>query len=158
MKHFAVVIAVIMSVQYACSQTYAGGDKLYTCIMTRYIKQLRPLLNQTDVIQVNANYDIGGIQEIDDEAGTMTVYFVFRYSWYDERISWNTRLYNNTRTTALSLDLVWKSELIVANPPSSVISFDTSVTTVRYFSNGLVVWFRTRIIKVSYSIDIKYYP
>ena len=140
------------------TQSYRDVDQLYTDVLVNYNKYVRPVLNQVDIIQVNVSFDIVGIQEINEVEGTITMYFQFQYTWIDERISWRPDLYNNTYSLALPVDAVWKPELVLTNPAGPVLSLDSSMTTVRYYPNGMALWFPMGVISVSCSINIKYYP
>ena len=154
---FALIfLNIYMSRTY--SQTYGDADQLFMDALNGYNKHVRPVLNQTDVLQVNVSYDIVGIQDINEVEGTLTVYFQFQYKWFDEKISWNPNVYNNTGTIALPVDAVWKPELVLTNPAGPVTTVDSSMTTVRYYSNGQALWFPTGIISIACFIDIKYYP
>ena len=140
------------------SQTYGDVSSLYTDVLTGYNKYIRPVLNQSDLLQVNITYDIGGIQEIDEVEGTMTAFIQLQYGWIDERIAWNPALFNNTYSIALPLESVWKPELVLVNAAGTVLAVESSMTTVRYIFNGLALWFPTGVVTVSCAVNIEFYP
>ena len=150
----------LLSLSIVCvdGQTYGDADKLYNDLLSGYNKYVRPVLKQTDKIQVNVTYDILGIQEVNEVEGTVTMYLQFNYAWLDEKIAWNPYFYNNTYILALPVDAVWKPELVSANAAGPVVTLESSMTIVKYYANGLATWFPTGILSFSCTINIKYYP
>ena len=153
---YATFLFIIVTRVY--SQSYSNVVNLQTDVLAGYSKDVRPLLNQADLMHINITYDIGGIQEINEVEGTITIFLQLRYSWIDERIRWNPYFYNNTYTLALPGDSVWKPELILVNLAGSEISLDSSMTSVRYFPNGAALWFPSGVITVSCDVNIEFYP
>ena len=70
---------------------------------------------------VNITYDIGGIQEIDEVKGIVTVTVQLTYTWTDERIRWNPSEYNYTNSLLLPIASVWKPELKLATDSAEEI-------------------------------------
>ena len=153
-----VTLLTIMSHVRVYGVGYDDVVKLRLDVLTGYDKTVRPLLNQADLMHVNITYDIGGIQEINEVEGTITVFMQLSYTWIDERIRWNPYYYNNTYSLLLPVDSVWKPELHLIVPADSDQSIDSSMRTVRYFSNGAALWYPTLVIKVSCAINIEFYP
>ena len=138
-------------------QGYNNAFNLRSDMLIGYDKTIRPLLNQVDLMYVNITYDFGGIQEINEVEGTMTVLMQFTYTWIDERIRWSPNDYNNTNSLLLPIDSVWKPELIAVS--QSDISLDSSVTNVRYFPNGQAyLWNPLSVISTVCIINIEFYP
>ena len=163
MKCINCVIILIVSISQVYGYSYYGHsysdvDNLYVDVLTGYNKDIRPVLNQADLMRVNVSYDIGNLLEINEIEGTMTLFFIFQYSWIDERIKWSPTLYNYTNTITLPWGSVWKPELVLVNPTGPVVSVDSSMTKVRFFSSGAALWFPNGMIAVSCTVNIEFYP
>ena len=140
------------------AQTYDDSDQLYTDMLNGYNKHIRPVLRQSDILQVNVTYDVINILEINEVEGTMSLLFQFQLFWRDEKITWNPASYNNTYALALPSDSVWTPELILTNAAGTVLKLDSSMSMVRLYSDGLAFWFPTGVLSFTCGINVEYYP
>ena len=140
------------------TQTIGDANQIMTDLLNGYNKDVRPASNQADVLQVNVTYDIQGIQDVDEVAGTVTVSMSFVFEWIDLRMAWSPTLYNNTYTVVFPTDSVWSPELILSNPAGSITTLDSKWSSVRYYANGLGLWYPMAVYQVMCPINIKYFP
>ena len=155
---YIILFSYIMSRIHVYCVEYDDVVRLRSDVLKGYDKIVRPLRNQSEIMHVNITYDIGGIHEINEVEGTMTVFMLFYYGWIDERIRWNPVYYNNTYSLLLPADSVWKPELDLIIPADTDMSIESSMNTVRFFPNGAALWYPTSVIKVSCDINIEFYP
>ena len=111
-------------------------DKLLTDLTSGHNKLTHPVFNQTDAVLINVEYDV----LIDEAQGQMTISFMLALRWRDVRVKWNPVDYSNIQSVLMAHDKVWKPELRLMNPATSVTSVGYSWLPVRYYADGRAIW------------------
>ena len=157
MKSVEYIVRATMVI-YVSANTLNNTETLVNDLLNDYKKIHRPLYEQTDTLQINITYDISSIQGFNEVEGALSVSPSFIFSWIDERMKWDPVLYNYTYTIVLPLQWVWFPQLLLLNPADSVKPLTNDWDSVRIIFNGIAFWYPTDILRVSCTVNIKYYP
>ena len=138
--------------------TLNDTQTLLADLQSGYDKNIRPVLEQSDVLHINISYDIYFVNGFSEVEGTLCVSTAFAFTWIDERMRWDPTIYNYTYSAVVPYEKIWAPKLILLNPADSVKPLTNDWSSVRFLYTGQAMWFPTDILRVSCAINIKYYP
>ena len=140
------------------AHTLNNTQTLLADLKSGYDKDIRPVLEQSDVLNVNISYDISFVSGFSEVEGTLGVSTSFAFTWIDERMKWDPPVYNYTYTVVVPIEKIWAPKLVLLNPADSVKPLANDWASVRFMYTGQAMWYPTEILRVSCPINIKYYP
>ena len=82
-------------------------ESLYKYLFESYRKELRPVLNQTDVVNVRITLSILTINDFDEVSGTITLTVMFNSLWQEERFVWDPKEYGGLKSLTVPQESVW---------------------------------------------------
>ncbi|KAK3091505.1 hypothetical protein FSP39_020299 [Pinctada imbricata] len=132
--------------------------KIYDKIFKDYNKLFRPILNESDVMNITVIFIPRGIVEFNEVEGSISVAMAIDIRWEDAFLNWNPGQYENVSTIILPDDKIWKPFLALANPKGDGILFADSPFKVRVFYNGTIVWLTAGTLTVTCKPDVRNYP
>ncbi|XP_033759908.1 neuronal acetylcholine receptor subunit beta-3-like [Pecten maximus] len=133
-------------------------DRLYKDMMKYYVKSSLPVLvsNSTSV-NVDIVLNSPRLELLETSTDTMTIYFLLRITWQDERLQWNASEYGNLKIMRLPPDSIWLPELEVYNVspfhPSS-----SKCQSIVVNSTGFVTYAPMQIISFYCQLDLSKFP
>ncbi|GFR94772.1 neuronal acetylcholine receptor subunit beta-3 [Elysia marginata] len=142
------------------AQTYNQTAELMQNLFNRYNKNIRPVLNQSNAIDVITTIRLRNIEHMSEKDQTITLSTVIVMEWADDLLTWNPSEYGNITLINPGADMTWLPPLNLDGMMSDKqLLVDTSLVTpltVRY--NGSVLWFtNVRLIKAC-MMDMTYFP
>ncbi|KAK3086744.1 hypothetical protein FSP39_022728, partial [Pinctada imbricata] len=108
----------------AQSSSAASADdvgRLHDNLFKGYRKNIRPVRNQFDAVNVNISFFIIMIHDLDLKNQVLTTNAWLRIAWHDEFLRWNTSDYNGLSEILVSRKEVWTPDLLVENTTKSII-------------------------------------
>lgn len=159
-RHLAIRWTLICLISYVSAQTIDDITLLHSTLLSGYSKHVRPVVNQSQPVVVNMTFDLVSIRELDEIVGSLSIVGILWMIWEEPRMKWNPFAYNKTLTTKLSMQEVWKPDLLLAHPIESVrsVGFDHYWYPVQYYYNGVAVWAPAEILTTTCKVDVTYYP
>ena len=160
-SNFEQIIVLLLSV-FLTTNIYAVNitevKTLYADLMNGYNKDIRPVTEQTDTLNVNVSLIVYSLQEFNEVEEKFSVVGVFYVQWKDEILVWDTTNYSHISHLFVRYDAVWIPEIILVNPSQKIASFGEDWQLIRYTSNGNAYWYPGDLIKATCSVDVYYYP
>ncbi|XP_059159003.1 acetylcholine receptor subunit gamma-like [Physella acuta] len=130
-------------------------DKLGSAV---YSPDIRPVLNQSDVIQVSVLFGIVSIVELNDVTQSFVCNGFFSFVWRDERVSWNPSDYGGQDLIHPLPVHTWRPRVILINTLDKRDVFDDDKAPMYVSSFGTTNWIPGSLISVSCQLDMTYYP
>ena len=95
---------------------------LHTNLTSGYNKYLRPVMNQSEAVNVTFILSLIALQELDEVLERFSVVCVLATEWTDENFVWNPANYGGINYVFMGYDEVWVPEIIITNPAEKLDS------------------------------------
>ncbi|GFR64249.1 acetylcholine receptor subunit alpha [Elysia marginata] len=143
---FSLALAVLMaSVQHVYGHTYNDTVRLSTDLLANYNPAVRPLIDQTKVLTVNALMLLGAIRLVDEKEQTISIRLYCWFWWQDALLTWTPSDYGNTTVFNPPINQVWIPSLNLAGAVSSQqLIVDTSHIVPLYVNSSVSVVIKRR--------------
>ncbi len=92
-----------------------GEEKLYRELLHSYNKNVRPVLDPKQAVEVNVTLTLANIIDIDEKHQSLTTLLWMRKEWYDPFLTWNEAEYPDIRHFVIQADQIWGPDLMVYN-------------------------------------------
>ncbi|KAL4240227.1 serotonin-gated cation-selective channel [Mactra antiquata] len=153
---FIVVGCFISSGSASINDAYKIHEALF--VNNSYNRNIRPVWNQSQAVQVHLYMFIKSIQEFDEVNEKFSFIAALRVVWYDYLLQWDSSLYSGINEITVSYDDLWVPELTLSSPSSRSASIGKSTDRVRVKAHGECEWIPAALIESTCSVDVKGYP
>ncbi|KAH3722289.1 hypothetical protein DPMN_065245 [Dreissena polymorpha] len=154
-------IAAFLYIIFLCCVTGASLNDTKTLLrdlISNYNKNVRPVHNQSESVNVTVQLNVKSIQEFNEVSEVFSVVAAFSIRWKDERMTWNPANYGGAYQMMTSYDDVWVPELILTSPSDDVESLGAAWNRIRYFADGTAVWLPVALVTSTCTVDVEFYP
>ncbi|CAF4317317.1 unnamed protein product [Rotaria socialis] len=145
---------------WICELEFLHSQKtyeLYHNLMSNYNKNVRPVRNNTDLVNVKIGLKLIQIADVDEKNQLMQTHVYVLHEWQDVSLIWSPEDYDGIEYIQMPSDLIWKPDLVLYNNADGDYQITTrSKAQIRY--DGIVKWNPPMVYKSYCSIDIQYYP
>ncbi|XP_060594240.1 neuronal acetylcholine receptor subunit beta-3-like [Ruditapes philippinarum] len=162
MDKITLLMVILKALETSLGQTYTEMDSLLGHLFneTRYNKYLRPLENQSHVIQVNFTQYVKSIENLDISSGELLITGYFEIKWTDEMLTWDPALFGGREKIQLPKDKYWKPEISLTDGPANE---DTSIYGSGFYPawatyQGIVMIIAAGSYKTKCIVDTTFYP
>ena len=138
--------------------TSSQADTLYNDVLTNYTKEVRPVLDQDDPVDVNITISIYNINSFDELSGTLELSLRVVLEWREERINWNESDYGNISSIHIPNKLLWTPRILLAKAAHNIAELGMTSARLRVLSDGRVTWDLNEIIHSVCSVDVTMFP
>ncbi|XP_052785165.1 neuronal acetylcholine receptor subunit alpha-7-like [Mya arenaria] len=121
-------------------------------------RMFRPILNQSEAIQVYTGLDLISIQEFNEVEEKISYTGLLYLVWTDEIFTWNASAYGDLEDFYIGANEIWVPQLMNTNAVEEIDKLSQDWHSVRVESNGLMVYTIADIFTSSCAFDVKYYP
>ena len=137
-----IVIVTVIYIHGVASENINDIQNLLDILFEgqKYNKLVRGVNDQSQTVNVNVSMKILSLLGLNDVEESLEMIGVLRIVWQDERLVWDPNDYNNTRSVHVFQNLVWKPEVIVANPAKPISLFGQDRNLINIYFNGTVCW------------------
>ncbi|XP_063077445.1 acetylcholine receptor subunit delta-like [Engraulis encrasicolus] len=122
-----------------------------------YNKELRPVENKDDFVQVNLSMTLSNLISLKEVDETLLTNVWIEHEWTDPRLSWNSSEFDGIVKLRLPPRMVWLPEIVLENNNDAQFQ-------VAYYSNvlvsndGSIYWLPPAIFRSSCTINVNYFP
>ena len=128
-------------------------DKLFQ----NYSKEIRPVYNQSSLLDINVSIHLFTINSFDDVKGYMKISVMLSLNWLDESLIWNSTEYDTTYLT-LSQDSVWLPRFILSSATEDVVFVTNKYFKLQLYHTGHIYWNPVAVLEFSCPPDVTKYP
>ena len=155
---FGLVVVVMTTLRPVSMATMNDTKTLIKDLLNGYNINVRPVLNQSEVVNVNVSLSLKSIQEFDEVKEIMSFVAGVFLTWKDEGMVWNPDLYGGVEFLTVSYWDVWVPEVVLTNPSEDLRTMGQKWQRVRYAANGVANWIPGDLFKTYCSVDVRLYP
>ncbi|KAI8478791.1 Neuronal acetylcholine receptor subunit beta-4 [Branchiostoma belcheri] len=122
-----------------------------------YNPMTRPSKRLGDVTTVNFSLTISQLISVNEKEEAMKTNVWLGQSWFDHRLAWDSKLFNNQKIIRVPAEAVWNPDIVLFNNKDGQYGVALA-TKVLISSNGQVSWLPPAIFQSACSIDVVQFP
>ncbi|KAH9524213.1 hypothetical protein Btru_053808 [Bulinus truncatus] len=119
---------------------------------------VRPVLDQSDVVNVSVGFSMLNILEVAELSQSVTFNVYFHLMWKDEVMAWNSSHYGGVTAISVGPNEVWRPRLVVINSVGQRELYKDDDSPLQVEHTGQVSWMPGGPIATSCSLDLSKYP
>ncbi|XP_070544868.1 neuronal acetylcholine receptor subunit alpha-10-like [Ptychodera flava] len=154
--YLAFVIFTLFHVQFVLAGKDFGAI-LFEDLFRDYNRQLRPGLNNDDVVNITLGMTLTQIVDLDELNEKITINVWLRQFWVDERLRWNSSEYGGIDEIRVSTSQVWISDIVLYNDVGKE-NKRLKQTNIILKSDGSLKWPTPALLVSTCRIDATYFP
>jgi hypothetical protein len=155
MKSFFNLFIVITSLQF--TNTFATKeDDLRNVLLNDYNKYTRPVINDTNTLDLKIGIEIKGLETFNQKDETAVFNIWMTMMWFDEYLTWNETEYG-IKYINLDNKLIWKPDIELYNSASKAKVYNIQ-DNVRLKSDGHILWVRPASFAFSCPLELSKFP
>ncbi|CAJ0948330.1 unnamed protein product, partial [Mesorhabditis belari] len=131
---------------------------LYDHLFNGYQRELRPVLDENDPVNVKLKFWLKQILKVDERDQIVTVYCWLELYWRDETLSWDPIVFGNLTRIHVPADKVWKPDILVYNNANMNVGENELDTNAILEHDGRVLLFRSIITSISCQLNLANFP
>ncbi|KAL4227461.1 Neuronal acetylcholine receptor subunit alpha-7 [Mactra antiquata] len=158
MKLSTVLLLIAVAFSTVSAATYSQKNQLETDLLTDYNKNILPLRNQSDTVDVSISAIIYTVTDIDPIKGVVILTMGFPCQWNDELIQWNSTDYGGVNRVLLLQDQAWTPSITVVSSLDQTLIGEDNKHKVLYNANGNAWWTPHHPLKLLCTFYMKYWP
>ncbi|XP_067096961.1 neuronal acetylcholine receptor subunit alpha-4-like [Osmerus mordax] len=132
-------------------------DRLLKTLFGRYNKLARPVANTSDAVRVRFGLSIAQLIDVDEKNQMMTTNVWVKQEWYDYKLRWNPREYENVTSIRIPSQIIWRPDIVLYNNADGDFAV-THLTKAHLYHDGWIKWTPPAIYKSSCSMDVTFFP
>jgi hypothetical protein len=109
--------------------------------MLGYEKNFRPVINQSNPVNVYVGLQLISIQEFDEVKEELTISAFITVNWEDELIKWDPKDYGGLDQLVIESDNVWTPNLVLSNNVNTLEKIGDAWQLIRFSPNGVAYYF-----------------
>ncbi|XP_059158987.1 acetylcholine receptor subunit beta-like 1 [Physella acuta] len=125
---------------------------------SNYNRNLRPILNQSAVLDVLVGFELLSIVELNDIQQSFTCNGFVTFIWKDEILVWNSTQYGGQRFIHPVPEDIWRPRVVVMNTLQDRDPFKDDISPVTVISDGSAVWIPGSLFPISCELELTDYP
>ncbi|KAK0408386.1 hypothetical protein QR680_003923 [Steinernema hermaphroditum] len=133
------------------------ADQLYEDLLYYYNKNVRPVKNASEAVQVKFGASIIRIIDVDEVNQVLTTNLWLEMQWYDYKLTWDPSKWNGIKKLHVPSDQIWIPDILLYNNADGEPHITIMSDALVYYT-GLVVWKPPSIYKSFCPINIEYFP
>ncbi|XP_072051067.1 LOW QUALITY PROTEIN: neuronal acetylcholine receptor subunit beta-4-like [Amphiura filiformis] len=132
-------------------------EKLFHDIFLNYNRLIRPVQNNTEILNVEFGLTMSQLIDVDEKNQIMTTNVWLKQGWTDYRLEWDVTKYENISILRVPSSMIWLPDLVLYNNADGNYEV-TLMTKALLYSTGYIYWLPPAIYKSSCKIDVRYFP
>ncbi|XP_076438824.1 neuronal acetylcholine receptor subunit alpha-7-like [Babylonia areolata] len=144
-------------VRLAVAQTYSQAEAVYRHV-TSPSPKLRPVLNQSEVLEVFVTFNLKSISEVDEVRQKLTCNAWLNFTWTDQVRTWNRTDYAGLEHVHTALTDIWRPRVMVSNSLEDRDVFKSDISPLTLTWEGQVVWAPGTIFYTGCKMDMSIFP
>ncbi|XP_070544870.1 neuronal acetylcholine receptor subunit alpha-10-like isoform X2 [Ptychodera flava] len=154
--YLAFVILTVFHIQFVLAGKDFGAI-LFEDLFRDYNRQLRPGLNDADVVNITLGMTLTQIVDLDELDEKITINVWLRQFWLDERLRWNSSEYGGIDEIRVSTSQVWMSDIVLYNDVGKENKRPLQKNVILK-SDGSLKWPTPALLVSTCRIDATYFP
>ncbi|BFZ04193.1 hypothetical protein BsWGS_07232 [Bradybaena similaris] len=154
------VSAFVGLVSVVLAQTYAETVALFNDMLNNgtYSVDVRPLRNQSQVLQVNVSFTLLTIVDVDDVSQSFNCNGFIAFVWRDEMLAWDPDEYGGQTMIHPQAKDIWRPRVILGNTLEDRDIFADDNAPIILTHDGVIRWYPGSTFPTSCALNMIKYP
>ena len=157
-KQFITLIVLVVVMRQSFAATVSHTDALLTSLFTDYNKNVRPVADHTETLNVSAELYPRAIRLFDEVLETFSYTAVLAITWVDYRLAWEPKTHGGLVELVVPVISLWTPEVFLGTPATRFIYFIEDWNKARISSDGVVYFLQPALIETTSGLNVKNYP
>ncbi|XP_066271912.1 neuronal acetylcholine receptor subunit beta-4-like [Branchiostoma lanceolatum] len=148
-------------ISWLCKETLAAEaeERLVQRLFneSRYNPLIRPARYNGEKVLVHFRLSISQLINVDEKNQKMKTNVWLHQEWFDYRLSWNPREYDNIKVIRVPSEIVWRPEIVLFNNANGQYDVQLMPKCLIY-SGGNITWIPPAIYESACQIDVRFFP
>ncbi|CAD6186906.1 unnamed protein product [Caenorhabditis auriculariae] len=131
---------------------------LYQDLFRDYVKEIRPVLNESHTLEVEIKFWLKQILKVDERDQIVNIYCWLELYWQDETLRWEPSEYGNLTRIHVPSNKIWKPDVLVYNNANMNVEENEMETNAIVNHDGRVMLFRSMITDISCNLNLQQFP
>ncbi|XP_022096176.1 neuronal acetylcholine receptor subunit alpha-3-like [Acanthaster planci] len=153
-----VVLMTLIAVEWIIGcEGSNSAQQLFEDKMRGYDPLIRPVDNNSDVVNVSISLALSQLIDIDEKNQVMITSLWLKQQWKDSKLDWDPADYDGLEQLQVPIERLWSPDILLYNTANGDFAAGLgNWATVKY--DGTVYWNPPVIFRSSCLIDISYFP
>ncbi|KAK3107149.1 hypothetical protein FSP39_008161 [Pinctada imbricata] len=151
-------LLLYMIFTYTHGYSYHDHSRLNHDLLQNYDPRVRGSLNSSETSHIGVEFYLTSILDYEEISGKFTFVGYFVFTWFDERLKWNTSDYNGINMTRLYQSEVWHPSIAPTSSAREMRSFGNEWMLISFLSSGQGFWGPGDIFSSVCHADVTKYP
>lgn len=152
------IVIILLHIILISAQSFSDVGNLMDGLFANYNKNIRPLNNMSTVIQLDIDFILLGINEVNEKDQKLVTNGYLVLSWKDECLIWEPSMYNGVQSFMVSQNEVWKPDIVLKNGFTKLSELGNNFILVSVQHDGEVSWAPSEVFESKCSINTRYFP
>lgn len=132
-------------------------SRLLTYLMQNYDREVRPVFNFSDTVQVKVGITLTQIFDMDEKNQVMTTNVWFDQEWNDALLRWNPKDFGGVEMIRIPCDKIWLPDIVLYNNADDFTTeYMRSLALVKF--NGDVFWPPPTKFRSTCPVNVAFFP
>ncbi|XP_057314522.1 neuronal acetylcholine receptor subunit alpha-10-like [Hydractinia symbiolongicarpus] len=135
--------------------------KLVKYLLNTYKKDVRPVLNKSDAVQIVFGMAYTQLLDLDEKNQVLVSNVWIRMLWYNHLLKWNKEDFGGIESINIDPKKIWLPDIVLYNNAEETLGsgqMDQFRTKVILRHDGLNKWYAPTILKSRCAINVEYFP
>ncbi|TKR60916.1 hypothetical protein L596_028097 [Steinernema carpocapsae] len=132
--------------------------RLYTDLFADYVKEIRPVLNDSQSLTVSVQFWLKQILKVDERDQIVNIYLWLELYWTDEFLKWDPKDYDGLDRLHIPSESIWRPDILVYNNANMNVNENELDTNVIVDHTGLITLFRSMITDITCTLNLREFP
>jgi len=155
-KYLKQLLICFISINYINNVYATNEDFLRTELLKDYNKYARPVINDSNTIDIKMGINIKGLESFNQRDETAIFNIWMTIMWYDDYLSWNKTTYN-LEYINIDNELIWKPDIELYNSASKAKIYNIN-DKVLLKHDGHILWVRPASFAFSCPLQLSKFP
>ncbi|XP_076084468.1 acetylcholine receptor subunit delta-like [Mytilus galloprovincialis] len=141
-------------------QSNTDVQSLLTQLFTtnNYNTLIRPSTNQSAPKEIDINFNLYGITDVDEIEQKLTTTGWLEITWQDDLLTWTPASYNEVEKLYLPQGNIWKPDVSLQNGFSELEELGSKFIQVYVHNSGFIMWRPFQVFETKCDMNSKYFP
>ncbi|XP_071141749.1 neuronal acetylcholine receptor subunit beta-4-like [Mytilus edulis] len=141
-------------------QSNTDVQSLLTQLFTtnNYNTLIRPSTNQSAPKEIDINFNLYGITDVDEIEQKLTTTGWLEITWQDDLLTWTPASYNEVEKLYLPQGNIWKPDVSLQNGFSELEELGSKFIQVYVQNSGFIMWRPFQVFETKCDMNSKYFP
>jgi hypothetical protein len=158
MGRVVLYMCISLALFSTCVNSESSLQRLHKDLFEEYMCTVRPVMDVSETIHVDAKYNLQAIVELDERHQTLSTMGWVSLRWTDQFLRWNVTDYDGIKAIFIPQRKIWLPDVAFENSVDSYGHFGYDQLVVKVSSDGATQWDPGFALNSICPVDVSEYP